>query len=363
MNDTHPTYRLARQLTLAAAVYLSTAVLGHAQGCVVAHGSGLPKAVQETQDPEPWDLSVAYRWFQSDRHYVGITEQKQRETAGDQVINRSNFTDLTLTRTLDPRFDVAVTIPYVAHDRSQVVKNASGVILDRFHTQATGLADISVIGTAWLFNPAQTKGNLQVGFGLSLPTGKDNVSDTFETFDRPSGKIVAVQRPVDQSIQPGSGGYGVILSLYGYHDLGGGFSGYLSGNYTITPQDTNGVVTSNGLLSIPDTYLFRTGVEYNVSAISGLTLSLGWRVEGVSVFDVIGHSNGFRRPGYSSDIEPGVVYNYKHWTARFYIPYAVQRDRLQNTGDKKKTRLTGVYSQGDAAFADYEIISSVSYRF
>ncbi len=340
-----------------------SASTSRAQGCVVAHGSGIPETVETGDAEQPWDLSVSYRWFQSDRHFVGITEQKQRQASGDQVINRSNFTDLTLERAISPRYDLSVTIPYVSHDRSQVVKNSSGVILDRFHTQAVGLADISVIGNAWVFNPVNARGNIQVGLGLSLPTGKDNVSDTFETFDKASGKIVAVQHPVDQSIQPGSGGYGIILSLYGYRELGAGFTGFLSGSYTITPQDTNGTVTSNGLLSIPDTYLGRIGFEYTHPELHGLTLSLGWRVEGVSVFDVVGHSNGFRRPGYSSDIEPGIIYSYKGWTARFYIPYAVQRDRLQNTGDKKKSRTTGVYSQGDAAFADYEIISSVSYRF
>jgi hypothetical protein len=339
----------------------------HAQGCVVAHGTGLPETLDQADTPHSWDFSVSYRWFQSDRHYVGITEQKQRAAAGDQVINRSNFTDLTLNYAATSRFNVEVTVPFVAHDRSQVVKNSSGVILDRFHTQATGLADISVVGNYWLFNPIfHTKGNVQFGAGLSLPTGKDNVSDTFETYDKASGKIVGVQHAVDQSIQPGSGGYGIILSLYGYRTLGAGFTGFASGQYTITPQDTNGVLTSNTgttVMSIPDTYLLRLGVEYAVAPVQGLSLSLGLRDEGVAVYDLVGHSNGFRRPGYSMDIEPGIIYNHNRWAVRFYIPYAIQRDRLQSVPDKQKTRATGVYSQGDAAFADYEIITSVNLRF
>jgi len=339
----------------------------HAQGCVVAHGTGLPETLDQADTPHSWDFSVSYRWFQSDRHYVGITEQKQRAAAGDQVINRSNFTDLTLNYAATSRFNVEVTVPFVAHDRSQVVKNSSGVILDRFHTQATGLADISVVGNYWVLDPVtHADGNIQIGAGLSLPTGKDNVSDTFETYDKASGKIVAVQHAVDQSIQPGSGGYGIIVSLYGYHAIAAGFTGFFSGQYTITPQDTNGVLTSNTsttVMSIPDTYLLRLGVEYAVKPIEGLSLSLGFRDEGVAVYDLIGHSNGFRRPGYSMDVEPGIIYNHKRWAVRFYIPYAIQRDRLQSVPDKQKTRATGVYSQGDAAFADYEIISSVNFRF
>ncbi len=339
----------------------------HAQGCVVAHGTGLPETLDQADAPKSWDFSVSYRWFQSDRHYVGIAEQKQRETAGDQVINRSNFTDLTLNYAASSRFNVEVTVPFVVHDRSQVVKNSNAVILDRFHTQATGLADVSVVGNYWVIDPVtHPSGNFQVGAGLSLPTGKDNVSDTFETYDKASNKIVAVQHAVDQSIQPGSGGYGIILSLYGYHAIGAGFTGYVSGQYTITPQDTNGVLTSNTgntVMSIPDTYLARLGVEYAIAPIQGLSLSLGLRDEGVMVYDLVGHSNGFRRPGYSMDIEPGIIYNHNRWAVRFYIPYAIQRDRLQSVPDKQKTRATGVYSQGDAAFADYEIISSINFRF
>ena len=352
-------------LTLAAALIAPTSL--QAQGCVVAHGSGLPETLDQADRALAGDFSVSYRWFQSDRHFVCTTEQKQRAAAGDQVINRSNFTDLTLNYAASSRVNVEVTVPFVVHDRSQVVKNSSGVILDRFHTQATGLADISVVGNYWVLDPvSHANGNIQIGAGLSLPTGKDNVNDTFETYDKVSGKVVAVQHAVDQSIEPGSGGYGIIVSLYGYHAIAGGFTGYFSGQYTITPQDTNGVLTSNTgttVMSIPDTYLLRLGVECAVAQVQGLSLSLGFRDEGVAVYDLVGHSNGFRRPGYSMAVEPGIIYTHKRWAARFYIPCAIQRDRLQSVPDKQKTRATGAYAQGDAAFSDYEIISSVSFRF
>ncbi len=361
-----------RTLLLAAGLAFTT-TLAHAQGCVVAHGSGLPTlpAMVDVNDPtaaaNPWDVSVSYRWFKSDRHYVGTAYQAQRDAAGDQVINRSNFTDLTLDYTVSPRYSVELTIPYVSHDRSQVVKNASAVILDRFSTQASGLADISILGNAWVFDPASSpKGNIQLGLGVVLPTGQDDVNDVFETFDKPTGKIVAVRHAVDQSIQPGSGGYGITVSAYGYRVLGAGFTGYATANYTFTPQDTNGVLTSNTgttVMSIPDTYLGRTGVEYAVAAEPGLTLSLGLRVEGVMVYDLIGKSNGFRRPGYSVDVEPGIGFAHKRWSARLYVPVAFQRDRLQSVPDKQKTASTGVYSQGDAAFANYEIIWSLNYKF
>ena len=37
------------------------------------------------------------------------------------------------------------------------------------------------------------------------------------------------------------------------------------------------------------------------------------------------------------------------------MPYAVERNRIQSVPDKLRTQKTGVYSQGDAAFADYTV--------
>jgi hypothetical protein len=47
------------------------------------------------------------------------------------------------------------------------------------------------------------KGNIQVGLGLQLPTGNDNVQDWFRTHD--STKTF---EPVDHSIQLGDDGTG-----------------------------------------------------------------------------------------------------------------------------------------------------------
>lgn len=357
-----------RELILLGALTMSAAN-SHGQGCVVAHGSGLPAAISEGDTAHPWDLSVSYRWFKSDRHFVGITEQTQRAAAGDQVINHSNFVDATINYTIDPRYSVSVTIPYVKHDRSQVVKDATGTIIERFSTQATGLADISAIANAWVLDPTiHTKGNVQVGLGLSLPTGDKDVVDTFEMFDRPTGKVVAARHAVDQSIQPGSGGYGIILSVFGYRQLGGGFTGFANGTYTITPQETNGVNTARSnvfeaIESIPDTYLLRVGSEYMLPGDQGLSLSLGFRMEGVMVYDLIGGSKGFRRPGYSIAIEPGVALTRSRWSTRLYVPFAIQRDRLQSVPDKQTTRTNGRYAQGDAAFADFLVMWNINYKF
>jgi hypothetical protein len=153
-----------------------------------------------------------------------------------------------------------------------------------------------VLGNAWVFEPQNSpKGNLQVTAGFSLPTGKDDVRDTFQVFDKTTNQVVAALRTVDQSIQTGSGGYGIVLAFSGYRKLGANFTLYGNGTYTITPQEKNNVPTFRSsvyesIMSIPDTYSLRTGVDYAVPAAHGLSLSLGLRAEGVPVYDLFGGS-------------------------------------------------------------------------
>src|SRR4051794_22149796 len=93
-----------------AAICILCATQAHAQGCVAAHGSGVGGPTGEVDAAHSWEMSVSYRWFQSDRHYVGTAYQAQRDAAGDQVINRSNFTDLNFNYTISSRYSVSVTI-------------------------------------------------------------------------------------------------------------------------------------------------------------------------------------------------------------------------------------------------------------
>lgn len=357
--------RHGRTLGLVSAFILSAAS-AHAQGCVAARGSGMC-SMEHGEAANGWEVSVSHRWFTSDRHYVGTAYQHERDVVGDQVINKSHYTDLGITYTYSPRYSVSLTIPYVSHDRSQSLKK-NGVVFQRYSTQASGLADVSVMGNAWVFDPkTSTKGNLQVGLGLALPTGKKDVRDTFQTYNATTDQVLAVERTVDQSIQPGTGGYGIILGINGYRSLGMGFTGYASANYTITPQETNGVPTFRSgtyetIMSITDAYLGRIGVEYSLVSAPSVSLSMGLRIEGVPVFDLVGGSQGFRRPGYSVAIDPGISINRPKWSARLYVPYAIQRDRQQSVPDRQRSRDTGVYRQGDAAFADYLIAMSFSYK-
>ena len=95
---------------------------------------------------------------------------------------------------------------------------------------------------------------------------------------------------------------------------------YGAGSYLVNPRDTNGapsVVVGLGFAGNPalasvlvntvaDSYLLRTGATFHLKG--GLSASLGFRMEGVPRYDLIGDSHGFRRPGYETYAEPGLIY-------------------------------------------------------
>jgi hypothetical protein len=85
----------------------------------------------------------------------------------------------------------------------------------------------------------------------------------------------------------------------------------------------------------------------------GLALSLGGRIEGVPPEDAIGDSEGRRRPGYAISIEPGISWTYKRTSLNVTAPVAIERNRQNNYQGRS----------GDAAFADFMILSSITYRF
>jgi hypothetical protein len=172
-----------------------------------------------------------------------------------------------------------------------------------------------------------------------------------------NGQQVNTIETVDQSIQPGDGGFGALVDLQVFQRLAhSGFALYGSGTYLINPSNTNGVRTyrtavGEEIMSVADQYLARVGVSYTDASWRGFGASLGGRMEGVPVEDLIGGSDGFRRPGYAVSIEPAVSYSRGPHTFSLAVPYAVERNRQRSVADRL---VPGRH--GDAAFADYVIL-------
>ena len=345
-----------------------------AQGCVAARGAGvsshgrtLGEGGEILPPPSGFQVATGYRWLHSDRHFVGDEEQHERQDEGSEVINDSHFVDLNFTYAFTPRYSVTLTIPFSLHDRSQVVRSndVSRTILQRYATQSAGIGDVRLSGNMWVRNPEnECRWNVLVGLGVDAPTGQSDETDTFQVFDPASGQIVARERTVDQSIQPGDGGWGITADVYGYFSIIPRLNAYVNGSYTFTPEETSGVRTyrnnpNEAIMSIGDSYMGRGGLEYIVIPKYGLGVSLGARIEGVPVYDAIGGSDGFRRPGYAISIEPGISAMHEGWSAALYTPVAVYRNRERSVPDRQ----TSATAHGDAAFADFTVIFTLAKSF
>jgi len=339
-----------------------------AQGCVAIRSTGGICTMEHSnsESHSKWILNVNNRYFKSFRHFVGTKEQKQRVANGSEVINHSYTLDLTLTRNLNKWWSFSVDVPVVANTRSSLYEHDGK---HRFSTHSFGIGDIRLSAYRWVFDPAKTpKGNIQFGLGIKLPTGDYKYQDVFHKNDS-----TLVLGPVDQSIQLGDGGTGFSTELNAYYNFSKKLGLYSNLYYLLSPREQNGTLTSRGgipsatsikngsfVMSVPDQYMIRAGVNFTSK---NLTASLGFRDECLPAKDLIGGSKGFRRPGYILSLEPGITYNLKKMNVYAYVPVALKRDRTQSVADKIQTQLTGVYTQGDAAFADYTVNVGCSVRF
>ena len=309
---------------------------------------------------------AGFRYFKSFRHFRGSHEEKNRIEDGTQVINHSYFLDLSLNYGFTDRLYGNIIIPMVYHRRSSMYEhggNPPNGLGERHETSSHGLADIRLGLGYWLFNPEKNHPfNYAFGLGVKLPTGKYDYTDTF--YNQGENRDQDLEAVVDQSIQPGDGGFGITAEIQGFHAISQSLIFISNLYYLFNFQETNGILTRNGRseFSVPDQFGARLGAFYNLG-VSGFSFYLGGRIEGVPAYDLIGGSAGYRRPGYVISIEPGISYTKNSFSANVNLPIAIQRNRTQSYEDKQRTEQTGVYRHGDAAFADYLVNVSVLYRF
>ncbi|MSV27750.1 MAG: hypothetical protein EXQ52_03270 [Bryobacterales bacterium] len=296
-----------------------------------------------------WQLSLGYRWQDSNRHFVGDVEQPQRMLLDTQQENKIHLFDLALSYRVSRRWSVNFSAPVMDADR--INHRTKGV------TEVTGLGDMSVGAKFWVFRPpTESRQNIQVGFSLKLPTGKPNATSAITGTPTPSNTVTTV----DQSIQLGDAGTGFSVDYLAYKALPRRFTLYSTGVYLFNPRNTYTATTPGarvGGLSVPDVYLVRGGLGYAVPKLRGIAVSVAGRVEGVPARDKIGREDGFRRPGYGVSVEPGVQYSQGRNLWSFSYGIAVHRDRTRSVQDVRNG------THGDAAFADGVLLIGYSRSF
>lgn len=381
MKDRTPWRIAAIAAGLLAAAIVSTSDT-HAQGCVASRMATPPLTGADAISGEPgWSASFSWRYFESDRHFTGSHEERHRQAEGSEVINTVNQLNIGITRNFSERFSVTVDIPYFMMERSNPIRDPTAPLNEfgnapvgaRTETQSRGIGDISALARWWVRPPStHPKFNFALGAGVKLPTGDSSVQDTRQIFVAGSStfQLENVVRTNDQSIQLGDGGFGILLDLQGFYRFGDRVAGYVSGSYLVNPENMNGVATYRGgagalipgtpgseaYMSVADQYLYRLGAMWFPTHSIGL--SLGGRWEGVPVRDLVGDSDGFRRPGYSFAVEPGVQWAQGPHAVSVLIPIATHRNREKSVPD-----LQVPPRHGDSAFADYLVIAAYSRRF
>jgi hypothetical protein len=326
-----------------------------------------------------WQTAFGFRHFRSFRHFVGSVEQNadnvangtaERDRSGTNVINHVYQPSIGVAYGVTDQFSVAADLPFFhAHRRSPGPPTGRN---PTYVTASSGFSDLTLTGRYWMANPSKSSHqNLSFGLGFKLPTGNDRAEDDFLVRVESDGTRITEIRPVDQSIQPGDGGFGFIPELQAFKAFGSVVA-FVSGSYLINPRETNdfnrngpnGAVDRSGaenhLLSIADQYAVRVGVATSVRTV-GVNLGLRW--EGTRGSDLIGGDRGRRRPGYTLGIDPGVSYAWHGNFVSLNVPIAIRRVRNQNFADKLASEESGHFENGDAAFADYAILIGFSRRF
>ena len=276
--------------------------------------------------------------------------QESAAPFGKPLYLNINSIDASATYGITDRLSTTLTLPFSYGTHSRFY--ADGV---RHKVSAGGLGDLSIVFSRWLFDFAKhPKGNIALGGGVKMPTGSNNALDDFYLA---SGAVI--QSPVDQSIQLGDGGWGIILQGQAFRSLVKRTSAYVNAWYLVSPKEKTDMASPlpGVTLSVPDVYSFRFGTSYVLVPSKGISVSLGARVDGIPVRDLIGDDGGFRRPGYSFYVEPGVAFVQKRGAYTLSVPLRVHQDFKPSLPDTQLGRVGG----GD--LARYFVLAGYSFRF
>lgn len=303
----------------------------------------------------PWQVSLTYRRLTADKVFAGSQLNNAAGPGGQALLYNINTVDVSVTRGLTSRLSLSATLPVSQVRRSKINKDSI-----RHEYRTFGIGDASLEASFWLRDPIRTtKQNALVAVGLKAPTG-DFEQQINLFFPRDSvGRYSA-----DESAQPGNGGWGIFVRAQAFQQIVPRLGAYVVGSYLISPGDTatrrfpRDGPFSDVAFAIPDVYSLRIGAAYVPWFTERLSVSLGGRVDGIPVHDLIGESeHGFRRSGWVIYADPGAVYRFRRNEISLSIPVRVRQKFLWNVLERQR----GVPPLGD--LADYLIFAGYSRAF
>lgn len=276
-----------------------------------------------------WEAGVAYRRLAADDWFVGDKIDPSAAPGGQPVHFNIHTFDLSVAYGVSRRFSLRLTVPVSTGTNSRFYP---GDML-RHETSAAGVGDVNLLGSYWVLDPLSNPGgNVALGIGLKAPTGRHDVEDEFGASNG------TISHPVHPSLQPGDGGWGFLVQAQAYQHLAGQLSGYLFAAYMLSPREKTEVLFSpdfpESFVSVPDVYHARLGFAYAAWSEGGLSLSLGGRVDGVPVHDIFGGDLGFRNPGYTLFLEPGLSLERGRGSFTLSVPVRLRGNFVRSANDE-----------------------------
>jgi hypothetical protein len=313
-----------------------------------------------------WETSLVGRHYSARRHFYD--QNVESHNPAPKV--EKTIGDLSLTRMLSDRYSLTLSVPYSdgTFDRTPIAPTAA---VDN----ASGIGDVAVVVRRWMSDPATSKnGNIRLGVGLKAPTG----AYTQETNRTRNG--LPAPGHADISIQPGDGGWGGVLGLEAFRHTGARGVLFAEAAYILNPRGDSGhnnqmlgpgPYVPNNRTSVPDYYLARAGfVVGEPVGLKRASAQVGLRLEGQPVRDILGPDTGFRRPGHTLALEPGVAYAFGRSNVFVSVPLTIYRGRPLSVDEEKRASTNAAQSNPpgartsavSAAFADVNVIVGVTFR-
>jgi hypothetical protein len=308
---------------------------------------------QAYQQKQEWQLTLAYRRLASNEFFVGTRSTPTAGPSGQPPVFKINTFVADVAYAINDRYRVNVSLPVSTGTLTRMWPDQA------IHRQsATGIGDVSVMGEGWLFTPrTHANGNIAVGLGLKAPTGSHTLGSRFYTATGP------VDFPADQPIQPGDGGWAVLLQSQAFRQITERTYAYAFGSYMVSPKarsDIQQTPTGGPSWSVPDVYSARLGGAFSVLPDQGLSMSLGGRVDGIPVHDLIGGGDAstIKRASYVLYADPGLSLTRGKGTFTLSVPYRVAVNREKSLFER--ANVTAINGGG---FAKYLVFASYSHRF
>ncbi len=307
---------------------------------------------QAYQPGKEWQLTFAYRRLVSNEWFVGTSENSSLAPGGKSPVFHIHTIVADAAYAISDRYRLSVSVPLSSGSLSRTWPD------NAVHEQtARGIGDVSLIVERWMLTPrTHERGNIAFSAGVKIPTGSHKIGSTFYTKSGP------VDFPADQTIQPGDGGWALLLQSRAFRQITERAFGYAFASYMVSPKkqsDVEWVPGSKRYWAVPDVYSAKLGGAFSVFPNQGLTASLGARIDGIPIHDLVGggDSETIKRTAYVVFADPGLSFSRSGNIVTLSVPIRMAVNRQKSVFEERTNALNA------GGFAKHLVFASITHRF